>query len=112
MPYPAFIDAFPALDLPFPDDVVRSRAIRSEAGLVVFFEFLTDVELPAHSHKAQWGVLLEGEIELTIAGTTRSYAPGEAWDIPEGVAHSVRVKAGARAIDVFEEPDRYPLRGP
>lgn len=110
MQFPSFIRQFPSLDLPFPDDVVRSHAIRSEAGLVVFFDFLADVELPPHSHLAQWGVLVDGEIELTIAGQTRSFRPGEHWDISPGVEHSVRIRAGAKAIDVFEEPDRYPLR--
>lgn len=112
MPFPTFFDAFPALDLPFPDEVVRTRAIRSEAGLVVFFEFLADADLPAHSHAGQWGTLLEGEIEITIGGVSRVYAPGETWDIPAGVEHSARFKAGARAVDVFEEPDRYALRPP
>ncbi|MFD0858910.1 cupin domain-containing protein [Roseovarius aquimarinus] len=71
MTFPAFMEAFPALDLPFPDDVVTTRAIRSDAGLVVFFTFLKDFELPAHAHKAQWGTVVEGEIEFTIGDETR-----------------------------------------
>ena len=110
MSFPDFIKAFPALDLPFPSDVVETHAIRSDAGLVVFFRFLQDFDLPPHSHKGQWGTLIQGEIELTIGGETRVYHPGEAWDIPSGVEHGARIKAGSCAIDVFEEPDRYPLK--
>ena len=37
-----------------------------DAGLVVFFTFLKDMELPPHAHKAQWGTVIEGELILTI----------------------------------------------
>lgn len=110
MELPEFIQAFPALDLPFPEDQVRSHAIRSDAGLVVFLHFLTDFELPPHAHKGQWGTVIEGEVELTIDGETRLYRPGESYDIPAGAVHSARLKAGTKAIDVFEETDRYPLK--
>lgn len=110
MDFPAFIDALPRLDLPFPETAVSARALRSDRGLVVFFSFHQDLDIPPHQHLAQWGTLVAGEIEITIAGTPRTMRPGDTWDIPAGVAHSVRIKAGARAIDVFEEPDRYALK--
>jgi quercetin dioxygenase-like cupin family protein len=111
MPFPDFIEAFPGLDVPFPDEVVRTMAVRSEAGLVVFFDFAQDLALPPHSHGAQWGTVVEGEVALTVAGETRVYRPGESYSIPAGVEHAVRVRAGTRAIDVFAEADRYPLKG-
>lgn len=111
MPLPAFIRAFPALDLPFPDDAVRTNAIRSDAGLVVFFTFLKDSDLPPHSHRGQYGTVLEGSIELTVGGVTRRVRPGEPYEIPAGAVHSARIPAGTVVMDVFEEPDRYPLRG-
>jgi len=110
MPFPDFIMALPALDLPFPDDVVQSRAIRSDTGLTVFFTFLQDMDLPAHAHGAQWGCVVEGEITFTIGGETQVYGPGGSYSIPAGVEHGARISAGTRVIDVFEEPDRYPLR--
>ncbi|PFG63860.1 Cupin domain-containing protein [Thioclava sp. ES.031] len=110
MELPDFIQAFPALDLPFPEDQVRRHAIRSEAGLVVFLHFLTDFDLPPHAHKAQWGTVIEGEAELTIAGETRVYRPGDSYNIPAGAEHSARLKAGTKVIDAFEEADRYPLK--
>lgn len=111
MEYPDFIKSFPSLDVPFPEDVVVTRAIRSDRGLVVFFEFLKDMELPAHSHGPQWGTVLSGQIEFTIGGKTQTYGPGESYDIPAGVVHSAKIPAGLKAIDVFAEPDRYPLKG-
>ncbi len=110
MPLPDLIRNFPALDLPFPADVVTSHAIRSDAGLVVFFTFVKDMVLPPHSHGAQWGTVLEGEIEFTIGGETRTYRPGDSYSIPAGVEHGANIKSGSVVIDVFEEPDRYRIK--
>ena len=73
-------------------------------------DFLQDFALPPHSHKGQWGTVVSGTVEITINGVARVYRPGESYDIPTGVVHAVRVTAGTKAIDVFEEPDRYPLK--
>lgn len=108
--FPAFIDGLPALDIPFPEDAVSARAMRSDRGLVVFFTFHKDVVLPEHAHGPQWGTLIAGEITMTIDGHTRTMRPGDHWDIPDGTPHSVQIAAGSVAIDVFAEPDRYPLR--
>jgi len=110
MPFPAFIAGLPAIAVPFPDDVVRTAAVRSDGALVVFFTFLKDMVLPMHSHGAQWGSVIEGEILLTIGGDTRTYGPGHSYMIPAGVEHGAQIKAGTRVIDVFAEADRYPLK--
>ena len=110
MPIADFMRRFPAIDLPVSDDIVSTNVIRSEDGLAVFFTFHKAFDLPAHAHKGQWGTVLSGEIELTIEGKTRTYRPGEAYAIPSGAVHSARIAAGTVVLDVFEEPDRYPLR--
>lgn len=109
MTFPDFIQDFPSLGIPFPADVVQARAVQSSDGLVVFFTFLQDMDLPAHSHGAQWGTVIDGELELTIGDTTAIRRPGDSYDIPSGSMHSARIKAGTRVIDVFAEADRYTL---
>lgn len=110
MPCPAIVSAFPSIDVPFPADVVQTAVVKSEAGLVAFFTFLKDMELPAHSHGAQRGTVVEGEVELTIGGDTKLYRAGDSYSIPEGVEHGTMIKAGTRVFDVFEEADRYALK--
>ena len=107
---PAFFDALPALDVPFPESVVSTHALRSDAGLAVFFRFHEDFGLPPHSHGHQWGTVIAGEVALTIDGETRRYRTGDTYDIPAGVEHAVRVTAGTIALDVFAEADRYRLK--
>jgi len=46
MPFATFMDSFPRLDIPISSDIVTSKAIASDAGLVVFFTFHEDFELP------------------------------------------------------------------
>lgn len=111
MPFPDFIRAFPSINVPFPDDVVQTAVIRSDAGLVAFFTFLKDMQLPVHSHGAQWGTVVEAEIEFTIGGETKIYRPGDSYSIPAGVEHGAMIKAGTRVIDVFAEADRYTIKG-
>jgi quercetin dioxygenase-like cupin family protein len=109
LPFPDFITAFPSIDVPFPN-VVSTAVVKSDAGLVAFFTFHKDMELPVHAHGAQWGTVIEGEIEFTIGGVTKIYKPGDSYAIPSGVEHGATIKAGTRVIDVFEEPDRYALK--
>ncbi len=110
MPFPDFIQALPGIEVPFPEDVVQISVVRSDDALVAFFSFLKDMELPPHSHGAQWGTVVEGEITFTIGGVTKIYKAGDSYSIPAGVEHGALIKAGTRAIDVFEEADRYPIK--
>lgn len=111
MAFADFMHAFPALGLPFPPEQVDARAIRSEAGLVIFFHFHKDMEIPLHAHGAQWGTVVAGEILLTIGAETRVCRPGHSYAIPAGTLHGARISAGTEVIDVFEEADRYAFRG-
>lgn len=110
MELPEMITRLPEADLPFPPTALKTGVLQSEHGQLVFFQIYKDVEIPPHSHKAQWGIVLEGEIEMTVGGVTRTYGPGSTYYIPAGVVHSAKVPAGAKAIDFFEEPDRYRVK--
>jgi len=110
MKLPEMITRLPEADLPYPSTDVKTSVLQSEHGQLVFFQMFKDVEVPSHSHKAQWGTILEGRVELTMDGETRTYGPGESYYIPSGVVHSARAPAGSKVIDFFEEADRYKLK--
>jgi len=110
MELPEIITRLPAVDLPFPPTAVKTSVLQSDKGQLVFFQILKDVEIPPHSHKGQWGTVLEGQIELTIGGETRKAGPGSSYYIPAGVVHSGKLPAGSKIIEFFEEPDRYRLK--
>jgi mannose-6-phosphate isomerase-like protein (cupin superfamily) len=71
-----------------------------------------DVELavPEHSHGDQWGVVLDGRIDLTIDEIPHTFGRGDTYFIPAGSPHSARIYPGFRAIDFFADRDRYRAR--
>ncbi len=109
MVYSEFIKHLPLADVPFPG--VDGYMLRSDDGLTVFFHFKQAIEVPPHSHGAQWGIVVKGAFEMTIGGVTRQLSPGNSYVIGRGEVHSASIPAGTWLIDVFEEPDRYKPRG-
>ncbi|MCD4730599.1 MAG: cupin domain-containing protein [Bacteroidales bacterium] len=70
-------------------------------------EFDKDIEIQTHKHEAQWGIVLEGEIELIIHGKKEKYRKGDRYFIPKGVEHSAKIYAGYSDITFFNKKDRY-----
>ena len=95
----------PEIDVPV--DGIRGWKVGGPEGLVVFFEIQPGSVLPEHAHCFQWGIAIEGEIDLTIGGETRTYVKGDTYVVPEGVEHSARIPHGCVAMDYFADPERY-----
>ena len=74
---------------------------------LVFFDFNEETTIPPHSHGAQWGIVVDGEIMLTISGVEKKYQKGDSYFIPDGAVHSGITSAGFKAIDFFGQADRY-----
>lgn len=62
--------------------------------------------VPDHAHPhEQLGLVLEGEIEMTIGGETRTAGPGTAYVVPGGVQHrGVGGPSGCLVLDIFSPP--------
>jgi len=73
---------------------VRMKPLFGHGAMLNLLEFDAGAAVPAHSHPhEQLGLLLEGELALTIGG----------YQIPGGVEHSARARSGAcRVLDVFQ----------
>ena len=103
--FPKIIHNLPEADAPFRD--ITLRLLRGPTASLIFVEAHADSEVPEHSHGAQWGVVVAGQLVLTIGGKTRTYGPGEEYLIPAGVSHSAKLRSGVRVIDFFDDPNRY-----
>ena len=104
MDFPDFIRALPEPESPV---TMNAHIVPSKYALVMFFRVPGDVEVPEHAHGAQWGVVLEGSMEMTIGGETKTYTCGDTYYVPSGVLHRTVIKGGYRGIDVFQDADRY-----
>jgi quercetin dioxygenase-like cupin family protein len=103
--YADFIARLPKADIPMAG--VNAALLTGAQGQVVFFTLPAGASVPPHSHGEQWGIVVEGEVDLTIDGVERTYGRGDAYYIGDGVVHSAVVKNGCLAIDVFADPQRY-----
>jgi quercetin dioxygenase-like cupin family protein len=104
-PYPDMIKSLPQVDLQI--DGVKAWLVQCNTFQIVFFEIQPKVTIPPHSHKAQWGILIEGALRLTIGDKVHELKPGDSYYIPEGVVHSGTAHTFTRAMDFFAEPHRY-----
>lgn len=103
--YPDMITQLPRADIPI--EGVRGWISQAADHQIVFFDIEPIGGIPPHSHGEQWGVVVEGKMELTIAGKTREYAAGDIYHVPAGAVHSAKFLTHFRAIDVFADADRY-----
>ena len=103
--FPDLIRNMPEVDVPF--DGVRCWLMGDGERQTVFFDNEAGAEVPPHSHCAQWGIVVTGEMTFTIGDKTRAYKAGEWYYIPEGVIHAAKVNSRMSVVDVFDAPDRY-----
>ncbi len=106
--FPAFVRSLPEADLPF--DGLRGWLLQSESGQVLFNESDIELTVPEHSHGNQWGVVIDGKIDLTIGDHTQTYTCGDTYFIPDGTPHQARIYPGYRAVDYFADRNRYRIR--
>lgn len=104
--FPATItERLPEADTPFQGITVW--LLRGPTASAIFVEALEDSVVPEHTHGRQWGIVVEGELDLTIGEKRATYRRGDEYSIPAGVPHGGRLKPGTRVIDFFDDPDRY-----
>ena len=106
--FPNVITNLPQADIPI--EGLTSYLLQCADHQVIFMSFEKDVEIPEHSHEAQWGVVLDGEIELTINGERQICKKGDTYFIPKNVPHSAKIKAGYKDLTLFNQKDRYKAR--
>jgi mannose-6-phosphate isomerase-like protein (cupin superfamily) len=106
--FPAFLQSLPEADLPY--DGLRGWLLQSESGQVLFNESDIELTVPEHSHGSQWGVVIDGKIDLTIGDQTQTYTCGDTYFIPPGTLYQARIYPGFRTVDYFANQNRYRIR--
>jgi quercetin dioxygenase-like cupin family protein len=103
--FPNIITDLPQAEIPI--EGLKAYLVQGSGQQVVFMSFENHVEVPEHAHEAQWGVVLAGEIELTINDKKQIFKTGETYFIPKDVYHSAKISAGYKDITLFNQRDRY-----
>ena len=109
--YPNVITNLPEADIAF--EGVRAWILQAENHQLVLFQMEPTAKVPEHSHDyPQWGMVIEGEMELTIEGKTGNFKKGDDYLIPARAKHKARFLAKSRVIDLFSERTRYRTKPP
>jgi quercetin dioxygenase-like cupin family protein len=79
----------------------RGRPFHSQNNTFIWWEFDQDAGIHQHQHEQEevWHVI-DGELEVTVAGRTERCGPGTAAIIPPNTPHSVLVVQAGRALVV------------
>ncbi|MBO9523460.1 MAG: cupin domain-containing protein [Nocardioidaceae bacterium] len=102
--FPAFIERLTEADIPL--ETCRAFMVRDRCQ-ALFFELPAGSQSPDHTHGNEWGLVIQGQVDITIDGVTTSYGPGESYFVGEDVVHSVVNHPGLVGITVFEGTDRF-----
>jgi quercetin dioxygenase-like cupin family protein len=103
--FPDFIKKLPRANITV--NGLNGWLLQSNDGQMLFNESEVETIVPEHSHGDQWGIVIDGIIELTVNGKTNKYSRGDSYFIAGGTVHSARIYPGFRAIDYFKDKDRY-----
>ena len=85
--------------------VWRRTLTYGEQVMIVHFILEEGAVVPSHSHpNEQVGYVVEGEMEMTIAGESHCLQAGDSYLAPANVEHSARAVQRTVALDAFAPP--------
>lgn len=93
-----------------PVEGLTGTIVHSSTMSIAHWTFTAGTALPEHAHPhEQVALVVEGELELTIAGDPQMLRTGDAAVIPGNVPHAARAVTDCRVVDTFH-PVREDLR--
>jgi len=104
-PFPRLITKLPQANIAFKG--VKGWLSQAKDHQLVFMDIAPIGEVAPHAHGAQWGIVVEGEMELTIGGKKHVFRKGDSYFIPKGTVHSARFTTRTFVIDFFADRNRY-----
>ncbi len=108
--WPPEILRLPQVEMPVPG--ATGHTLTNDEKQVTFLHFEEGTVVPDHSHAAQWGYLVAGEMTLEIDGRTELYQSGDVYYIPAGKKHRTIFSKESYVIDMGDDPQRYPVHRP
>ena len=83
-----------------------ARAVGGERMTFAVVDLEPHAVLPQHQHEnEQIGLIVQGEMRLTVGLETKVLRPGDTYVIPGNVPHTAQAGAdGASVVDVFTPP--------
>lgn len=105
---PEEVLSLPIVEIPI--DGATGFCLKDDEKQVVFFVFEEGVSFPDHSHCAQRGTVIDGEMILEVEGRTNLYQAGDHYHVPEGVNHRTVFSKRTVLVDMSDDPNRFTTR--
>lgn len=83
---PQIIKELPQINTP--TNSIIGHLIQGISNQAVIFEAKAGTQIPTHTHAAEWGIVIEGEFEITIGNEKTIYRKGDTFFVPENTPHS------------------------
>ena len=81
---------------------IRAYAVTTDTITVLHVRIEEGALLPEHSHYNEQVInVIEGELELTVAGKNYNLMPGNVMVLEPNVVHSVRAVKACKVVDIF-----------
>jgi mannose-6-phosphate isomerase-like protein (cupin superfamily) len=103
--FPEMITDLPEIDIPF--EGMKGWLLQGIDRQVIFLIIEPIGKRPEHYHGEEWGVVIEGEVELVVDGVKKVYRKGDEYHIPAGIFHSATYRTQFKAIAVFAEANLF-----
>jgi quercetin dioxygenase-like cupin family protein len=90
---------------------MKQRLVSGRKEMIVWSDILAGTLTAAHAHENEqitW--IIEGQVEITLAGVRHTCGPGNVVLVPGGVEHEVLYVTRSRIVEVFSGPrlDLFP----
>ena len=80
----------------------HGKFVHSDDMTMAYWDIDAGSLVPEHAHVHEQVVnVLEGELELTVDGTSRVLKAGDVVVIPSNVSHAAQAKTDCRVLDIF-----------
>ena len=97
MTFPARIIDLPRFDGPF-----DAHRLAADGCDVLFASYPSGTRIEEHRHETNnVGVIVAGELILTIDGAETTYRPGDWYEVPPGVLHAARFEVATSEIELW-----------
>ena len=107
MNLPDIITNLPEINMPH--NSVRGHLIQGESNQAVFLKVKAGTQIPTHSHAAEWGIVIEGEFEITIGNEKGLYRKGDTFFVPENAPHSGNFITNAITFHFLDDNNYFKL---
>lgn len=99
----------PDVEFPF-EGAFEGRMVQGSNSQLLYCHFKEEFPVEPHQHAAHFGILLCGQITLTIGDETKTLGPGDWYLVPADTMHEAHMTPGTKSVDIWFEPDRFKAR--